>query len=300
MRVGRNSRSRARYARIAAFSVCAVLLCGCALDRGALARSKRSAGAGVGANAGVSGAFAGNGVLAGSGAAGTGLGNVDGGQLTGGDAGPDACGGCDDGVFCNGSERCQPGDPAADARGCVTTPACLPSQLCDDLAAACTTDCSINGGDADGDGFLAVACGGDDCNDASFLAYPGGVELCDGIDNDCEGGVDDGFAQFSCLSNNTLAMCVLGQCVIAVCSNGFEDCDRDPANGCETSLDPVAGDCLVSTCSGITTPDDQDTPADDGNDCTIEICAGGVPGVENASDGSTCNKKGSCNHGVCE
>jgi hypothetical protein len=55
--------------------------------------------------------------------------------------------------------------------------------------------------DADGDGhrrplpgFLPGAPGacGDDCNDASAVAYPGGTERCDGIDNDCDGVVDVG------------------------------------------------------------------------------------------------------------
>ncbi len=36
---------------------------------------------------------------------------------------------------------------------------------------------------------------GDDCNDASKNAFPGNPEVCDGVDNDCNGVVDDG-AQF--------------------------------------------------------------------------------------------------------
>jgi hypothetical protein len=54
--------------------------------------------------------------------------------------------------------------------------------------------------DQDGDGhqgprpgFTAGAPGacGDDCDDTSALAYPGAVETCDGVDNDCNGIVDD-------------------------------------------------------------------------------------------------------------
>ncbi len=37
---------------------------------------------------------------------------------------------------------------------------------------------------------------GDDCDDSNPMAFPGGVEVCDGVDNDCNGIVDDG-AQFS-------------------------------------------------------------------------------------------------------
>ena len=69
--------------------------------------------------------------------------------------------------------------------------------------------------DADFDGWIAIACGGDDCFDEDPAAYPGvdtdgdgfdvcedcdddeplalpsGTEACDGLDNDCSGIVDD-------------------------------------------------------------------------------------------------------------
>jgi hypothetical protein len=35
---------------------------------------------------------------------------------------------------------------------------------------------------------------GDDCDDTSAAAFPGGIETCDGMDNDCNGVVDDGAA----------------------------------------------------------------------------------------------------------
>jgi len=45
--------------------------------------------------------------------------------------------------------------------------------------------------DADSDGFIANAAGGSDCNDRSASVSPAAVEVCDGIDNDCNGFVDD-------------------------------------------------------------------------------------------------------------
>jgi hypothetical protein len=81
---------------------------------------------------------------------------------------------------------------------------------CDDND-PCTTDtCDRTTGlcsyapstlDLDGDGHRAPLPGtvagepgscGDDCNDASAAAFPGNPEICDGIDNDCNGVVDDG------------------------------------------------------------------------------------------------------------
>ncbi|MGC4063504.1 MAG: putative metal-binding motif-containing protein [Polyangiaceae bacterium] len=57
--------------------------------------------------------------------------------------------------------------------------------------------------DEDGDGHRASLLGtrpgelgscGDDCDDSSAEARPGGEERCDGVDNDCNGIIDDGAA----------------------------------------------------------------------------------------------------------
>lgn len=42
--------------------------------------------------------------------------------------------------------------------------------------------------EADGDGYVSLECGGDDCDDHSSMVNPGVFELCeDGLDNDCDG-----------------------------------------------------------------------------------------------------------------
>ncbi len=54
--------------------------------------------------------------------------------------------------------------------------------------------------DLDGDGYFAPLPGhrpgdpgscGDDCDDTNPNAHPGGIEVCDGVDNDCNGIIDD-------------------------------------------------------------------------------------------------------------
>lgn len=112
---------------------------------------------------------------------------------------------------CLFDEDCASQDLCLPAR-CVSG-VCEPSAApiaCDD-ADPCTEDaCNPSTGqcrfrpltvDQDGDGFYGPRPGypagapdacGDDCDDASDKAFPGGVEACDGVDNDCNGVIDDG------------------------------------------------------------------------------------------------------------
>jgi hypothetical protein len=65
----------------------------------------------------------------------------------------------------------------------------------------------------------------------------------------------------------------------------------------------TAGDCHRNQCDGsgnvVSAVDDSDTPADDGNQCTLDLCVGGVPSHPASAAGATCNQDGGlfCNGG---
>ena len=114
-----------------------------------------------------------------------------------------------DAAFCENDEQCAEFNPCIISR-CVEGRCTLPQPLeCDD-SDECTEDaCDPSSGtcvyrelalDQDQDGFKGPRPGfaagapgscGDDCDDTSPLAFPGAQEVCDGVDNDCDGIVDN-------------------------------------------------------------------------------------------------------------
>ena len=72
------------------------------------------------------------------------------------------------------------------------------NDTCQPATGLCTYDIATF--DLDGDGYRGPRVGtiagekdscGDDCDDTNAAAHPGGVEVCDGVDNDCNGIIDD-------------------------------------------------------------------------------------------------------------
>ncbi|HXK20413.1 MAG TPA: putative metal-binding motif-containing protein [Polyangiaceae bacterium] len=100
---------------------------------------------------------------------------------------------CDDQLACNGAETCgadgfcEPGLPAcenADPAHCSTT--------CIEVASG-KTECRLAALDVDNDGAGSALCKaqpGTDCDDSNAAVHPGATEICDGLDNDCNGKAD--------------------------------------------------------------------------------------------------------------
>jgi hypothetical protein len=81
-----------------------------------------------------------------------------------------------------------------------------------------------------------------DCNDTNDKIHPTVKEVCNGIDEDCNGTTDDGQAVESC---PPVAMgnpaCEQGKCTAGKCKSGFYDVDGDYGNGCECQADQWHG-----------------------------------------------------------
>jgi hypothetical protein len=118
---------------------------------------------------------------------------VDAGPTNSGDGGKPCSdeGQCQDGVFCNGVEQCLAGHcyPASKA-ACDDGNSCT-SDACTEATQSCTNT-SLGNSDVDGDGYISIACGGNDCDDTNATIYPGHAEICDGLDNNCDGRADEG------------------------------------------------------------------------------------------------------------
>jgi tRNA(Arg) A34 adenosine deaminase TadA len=62
------------------------------------------------------------------------------------------------------------------------------------------------------------------------------------MDDDCDGTVDGPGSEVSCNLPHASPECVTGACAIATCNSGYGNCDGDPSDGCETSLNALP-DC---------------------------------------------------------
>jgi hypothetical protein len=179
---------------------------------------------------------------------------------------------CDDGFECTDDlcidgecvhspvhTRCAPGDYCAVGAGCTTGGSCRAPEDCGQPApcvyGACVSGrCVYSIFDADGDGRPPPSCGGMDCDDLDPTVFPGAPEICNGLDNDCDGVPDSPNADAFCGSG---FQCIGGTCGCPAtrieCRDGNTDICVDPLgnhnhcgacdNRCNQTRECVAGSC---------------------------------------------------------
>ncbi len=116
--------------------------------------------------------------------------------------------------------------------------------------------------DADGDGYASVATGGDDCDDANADVHPGAAEACNGVDDDCNGAIDDILVHYDLdrdgYGDPAVTVTVLGCDLPAGLVTDATDCDDADA-----TVFPGA----VEVCNGV--DDNCDGQVDEALDATF-------------------------------
>jgi hypothetical protein len=209
---------------------------------------------------------------------------------SGGTGGQGGMGGMDGGIV----PTCNPMSPdlETDVANCGQCfhQCIVPNAIPSCVARQCQFTCQAGFYDADGNPANGCEC----------TKTNGGVEICDGIDNDCNGIVDDGFDLTSDVNNCggcnrqcafpfALASCENSKCVQGDCLPNFYD--RDPTvPGCETECIKTNGgveicDGLDNDCDGIV---DDNLAAPTLTCLSKGVCAGTVPTCQ-AQNGWVCN-----------
>ncbi len=186
-------------------------------------------------------------------------------------------GGMDGSMMMMGTDSSVP--PGTDGGVAPGTDGCVPSvEICGDRIDQNCDGRDTGCGDNDGDGIMACRAGDDltmcDCDDGrtdvrpAFGAVPGAPEVCDGVDNDCNGRVDEaaeccaGCADVSprsradvCAEDGTCDCSTepgMGPCAegMTCCASGCVDVQSDTANCgfCNSRCTVSADRCTMGTC----------------------------------------------------
>ncbi len=212
------------------------------------------------------------------------------------------CGQC--GLSCGQHSSCQDRLCACDAPGggaewrdcngdlpSLGNDGCEIDVLGDDLShcGSCTTVCQ--------NGNASWVCSSGSCVPTCSSGYGN----CDGSDaNGCERSLNSltncGSCGTTCSRSHATATCATRSCAIQSCNGGYDDCNGNDADGCETSLHTTSdcGSC-GSSCNLA-----HATPTCPTGSCRVASCAGGYGDCNgSASDGCETSLRTNSNCGSC-
>ncbi len=176
-------------------------------------------------------------------------------------------------------------------------------------------DMACAAGDEDGDGDLSLSVGGRDCDDTDAEVYPGAPERCAplaaGVDDDCDGMVDEGCMSLDADGDGYVEVGVLAACegdasrnpgAVEVCDAVDQDCDglvdegsAAPGTAClrvdDTTNAPVFFDTDMDHCGGCA------MQCNEPGQAVADQCIGGVCGCRDEG-GAVCAVGENCCQGM--
>jgi hypothetical protein len=234
-----------------------------------------------------------------------------------------ACGSlCKQGTFCD-SGKCAP--PSPNGAACISASQCLSGNCSGGVCAPP----SCPAGQASCDGYTCTTLQTDpkNCGTCGLVCVSGvcaagscaascsaGQTLCSGACVNTQTDTKNcGGCGLVCSVNNATPACQSGACAIQSCNPGFQDCNRNPADGCEINTNSDvnncgacgnvcspgqscnAGVCTTLTCTAI----DQCHVAGT-RDPVTGVCSNpAAPDGTACNDGNLCTQGDSCSAGVC-
>lgn len=156
---------------------------------------------------------------------------------------------CPAGQTCDARGGCMPGHACGGNEDCIDMDPCTVNERCDPAVRVCLHD--VLDGDHDGD--PPRSCGGGDCDDSDPRVNSHLREICDGLDNNCNGMVDDNVTD--CLAGATcqVARCVCTAAERTTCPqlgpSFCIDLNSDPSHCGSCTHNCGDGTCSSGTCS---------------------------------------------------